>query len=48
MTDPLAGIVITSLFVFGFRLGWASDWFRRLFRLGPYRRLPKVPYRFLE
>lgn len=48
MTGAVAGVIIMSAWIFGFRLGWQSDWVRRLFRLGPYRRLPKVPYRFKD
>lgn len=48
MTGPLAGIVITAAFMLGAKLGWQTDWVSRLFKLGPYKRLPKVPYRFLD
>jgi len=41
-------ILVTGGFWFGLWLSWESDWFRRLFRMGPYRRPPKVPYRFLD
>lgn len=35
-------------FSIGVQLGWRSDWFRKLFRMGPYRRMPKVPYRWID
>lgn len=35
-------ILVTLGLVIGLRLGWESDWYRRLFRLGPYRRKPKI------
>ncbi len=41
-------LLIPIGFAIGVRLGWESDWFRRLFRLGPYRRPPKVPYRWID
>lgn len=34
--------LMMAAFMIGARLGWESDWFRRLFRLGPYRRKSRV------
>jgi hypothetical protein len=48
MMGPAAGAIITLFFLFGFRLGWDSDWCRRLFRLGPYKRAPHAPYHFKD
>ena len=38
----MSGILIVIGFSIGMQLGWRTDWFRRLFRMGPYRRKPKV------
>lgn len=27
----------------GLQLGWHSDWYRRLFKMGPYKKPPKPP-----
>lgn len=36
--------LMAAAFVIGAQLGWRSDWFRRLFRMGPYKRPPRVRY----
>lgn len=40
--------LMMAAFAIGVNLGWKSDWCRRLFRMGPYKRLPKVPYHFID
>lgn len=40
----MGAAVIVSGFMLGARLGWKSDWVRRLFRLGPYRKPKPATY----
>ncbi len=44
----LGYILVMIGFSIGLQLGWHSDWFRRLFRMGPYKRPRKTTYRWKD